>query len=288
MEIREFAEQIFFGHSVADKLIAPEGGIRALTDREPGQEVAWQEPGRAPDIAIAWDVKHRRLPRPGALQEERHRIRCLHAFANHELMALEMMAWALLAFPDAPPAFRLGLVKVVEDEQRHFRLYKERIEEMGVCFGDIPLNAHFWRVAGTITSPLRWVCAMHLTFEQANLDHAPFYGKCFGEAGDEASAALMQHIFEDEIMHVRFGGHWLRKYKRDDQTAFEAFQENLAINNPMHRAKGTHFNTEARRLAGLDDAFIEGVRLHKRDPSWRPEPDTRESSKPGSSSPSSS
>lgn len=42
MEIREFAEQIFFGHSVADKLIAPEGGIRALTDREPGQEVAWQ------------------------------------------------------------------------------------------------------------------------------------------------------------------------------------------------------------------------------------------------------
>lgn len=259
MEIQEFAARIFEGDRLEDKLFAPEGGIRALTDEYPGKPVSWHEPGRSGQLLVAKDVRHKRLPRPGSFHDPVMRVRCLHTFANHELMALEMMAWALLAFPDAPRAFRIGLLKIVEDEQEHFRMYSDHIASMGTRFGELPINDHFWRIAPEIDSPAAWVCAMHLTFEQSNLDHAPFYRDGFEAVGAEESANLMQKIVEDEIMHVRFGGHWLRKYKLPEQSLFDAFLQHLGINNPPHRARGTHFNAAARREAGLDEEFIQAI-----------------------------
>lgn len=188
------------------------------------------------------------------------RIRCLHTFANHELMALEMMAWALLAFPNAPRAFRLGLAKILQDEQRHFQLYCDLMSKKGTTFGDLPVNDHFWRLAGTISDPLDWVCTMHLTFEQANLDHAPFFGKIFEEVGDKDSAALMDIIFRDEVGHVGFGSRWLKKLKPEDVTLFQAYEAHCAPGNPPERAKGPGFQVEARKQAGLDEEFINQLR----------------------------
>lgn len=259
MEIREFAERIFQGDTLEDKLFVPDGGFRALTDHEPGGPVTWRTPGRSGNFQVSNDVRHKRLPRPGALHDANMRIRCLHTFANHELMALEMMAWALLAFPDAPRSFRRGLLKILVDEQRHFQLYSERIERLGASFGDLPLNDHFWRVAHTLNSPLKWVCGMHLSFEQANLDHAPYFAELFQKVGDEDSAALMDIIFHDEIMHVRFGGHWLEQYKDEGRSSFDVFNESLGLAHPAHRARGLHFNAEARRAAGLSEEYIEAI-----------------------------
>jgi uncharacterized ferritin-like protein (DUF455 family) len=188
------------------------------------------------------------------------RARCLHAFANHELMALEMMAWALLAFPRADSSFRKGLANILQDEQDHFRLYCRRLEGMGVKFGDLPVNDHFLRAGHAITNPLDWVCTMHLTFEQANLDHAPFFGRLFREAGDVASADLMQTIFDDEIRHVRFGSRWLKHYQPEGSTMFDTFTEHCSGPYPPGRAIGNGFEEEARRKAGLPDDFIRSLR----------------------------
>jgi uncharacterized ferritin-like protein (DUF455 family) len=117
-----------------------------------------------------------------------------------------------------------------------------------------------WRAGPTIANPLDWVCAMHLTFEQSNLDHAPYYGRLFRQAEDEASADLMKVIFEDEIQHVRFGSRWLKQYKQPEESAFEAFVRHCGTINPPDRAKGVEFQEQARRDAGLDDDFINSLR----------------------------
>ena len=54
--------------------------------------------------------------------------RLLHFFANHELLATELMALVLLKFPDAPAAFRKGVLETLKDEQEHTRLYIERMK----------------------------------------------------------------------------------------------------------------------------------------------------------------
>ncbi len=193
------------------------------------------------------------------------RVRCLHTFANHELMAVELMAWALLAFPEADRRFRMGLANILLEEQGHFALYAQRIEELGARFGDLPLNDHFWRAAGEITNPLEWVCTMHLTFEQANLDHAPYFGKLFSEVEDYDSADLMERIFEDEQRHVHFGSRWLKHYQPEEKSLFEAFVDNCTPSHRPSRARGPEFQIEARQRSGLDEDFIRSLQAWEAD-----------------------
>ena len=101
---------------------------------------------------------------------------------------------------------------------------------------------------------------MHLTFEQANLDHAPHFGRLFREAGDQASADLMQRIFEDEIRHVRFGSRWLKEMQPGDESLFETYRNHCTPGTPPARAKGPEFQEEARYAAGLDLDFVTSLK----------------------------
>jgi uncharacterized ferritin-like protein (DUF455 family) len=260
MELREWAMRVFCADRLEDKLFVPEGGLKGLTDYQPGPPVPWVRPPRPSHLQIADKSRRKKFPHPSSLERPEMRARCLHVFANHELMALEMMAWALLAFPQAEPSFRKGLANILLDEQRHFRLYCERLSAMGVQFGDLPVNDHFWRAAGYISSPLDWVCTMHLTFEQCNLDHAPYFGRLFSEVEDTASAELMGIIFQDEIRHVRFGTRWLKHYQPPEMDLFEAYETHCTRGNPPARAMGPEFQEKARLEAGLDRDFISKLR----------------------------
>ena len=51
---------------------------------------------------------------------------CVILTANHELLALEVMAFTLCAFPSAPRDFRIVLARIMADEQRHTRMHIER------------------------------------------------------------------------------------------------------------------------------------------------------------------
>ncbi len=259
MELSTFAERILFADTLEGKFYRPPQGLDGLTDRAPGTPRKWSEPGRPDELEIAARDARLKFPHPDNFGDPAMAVRALHTFANHELMAIEMMAWALLAYPDAPSAFRAGLVRLIADEQRHLQLYTNRIQELGARFGDLPVNDHFLRCAPALTSPLKWVCAMNLTFEQANLDHAPYFGDHFRRHGDLTSAEILDIIYEDEIHHVGFGARWLSRYRSDDETSFEAYVSNLTFHNDAIRARGESFDIRARRRAGLDDAFICGM-----------------------------
>ena len=259
MELSTLATRILFADTLEGKLFLPPGGLSALTDRLSGEARAWSAPSRPQSLAIAARNERVKFPHPDNFGDPQMAIRALHTFANHELMAVELMAWALLAYPDAPAPFRAGLARLIVDEQRHLSLYVDRIAELGATFGDLPVNDHFWRCAPELSTPLKWVCAMNLTFEQGNLDHAPFFEECFQKGGDEESARIMNIIYEDEIHHVSFGARWLEYFRPEHQSSFEAYVQNLTFHNEPTRGRGEHFDANARRRAGLDQDFIKAM-----------------------------
>jgi uncharacterized ferritin-like protein (DUF455 family) len=187
------------------------------------------------------------------------RPRILHALANHELQAAELFAWALLAFPQAPSDFRRGLLRILDDEQRHTRMYIARVEDAGASFGDFPVHGYFWSKIESITTPLRFLCAMSLTFENANLDHTEEYAEAARRAGDLKTATVIERVHADEIDHVRFGWTWLQVFKGKDEPAWDTFRANLTWPLRPSRARGRVFDREGREAAGLDPDFIRRI-----------------------------
>lgn len=252
METREYALAILQAETLDGKLAPPPVD---LTDDAPGEAVRWPQPARPPRLAFT--AARSKMPGPGALVDPRRRASALHRFANHELQALEIMAWALLAFPDAPAAFRRGLVRILHEEQQHMALYIARMEALGLRFGDEPVNDYFWRKIEGIHTVLDYVAAMALTFEAANLDFALDFAESFRRVGDTASAEVVARVHEDEIGHVRFGIIWLRKLKPEGDSDWDTFTAHL--HHPLHpaRARGRRLDREARLKAGFDEGFLD-------------------------------
>jgi len=205
-----------------------------------------------------------KLPKLHQLQGSAARMTCLQRFAHHELMAVELFAWAILAYPDTPPALIRGFLQVLGEEQLHCRLYVTRIRELGSEFGAEGLSDYFWRHIPTTKHDsggiLRFLAAMGLTLEQANLDFTKMYEEAFSAAKDEKSAKILARIHKDEIGHVQLAYHWLRKLSAPGDDTIRAY--NVAVPFPLSaaRAKARQFDEQSRRDAGLDSAFIEYIR----------------------------
>lgn len=255
MEVSAFAEQVLVGRTLADKLLVP----AALTDVAPRWSgVLPTAPGRVPELAIGRG-KGPRTPLQ-VPDDARERGALLHAFANHELLAIELLARALLAYPDAPSAFRRGLVQTLQEEQRHLALYLDRMRALGVRLGEWPLSGFFWRAMAGLQTPKDFVAHLSLTFEQANLDFALHYQRAFAELGDHETAAVLQTVLDDEIGHVALGLRWFERWRDPDLSLFEAHRDALRPPLQVVRAKAATFDVSARRQAGLPEAYIESLR----------------------------
>jgi uncharacterized ferritin-like protein (DUF455 family) len=256
MELRDWAIRILSADSLEEKLLSPQ----ELTDFNPGSPLLWKTPCRPPGMDFKRHSRKERLPSLRDHHDADKRAICLHRFAGHELLAVEIMAYALLAFPDAPAHFRKGVAHTLKEEQGHVRLYIARMKEMGLQFGDLPLYRHFWAHVPFLTSPLKYISVMSLTFEMANLDFAPLYGNSFAQHGDLLSANLMHQILKDEIAHVSFGYRWLRQFKHADASPWETWKNNLPPLMTPGRAKGLIFLEEHRQSAGIDAEWIEALK----------------------------
>ena len=253
MEIREWAHRILSADTLDEKLLDP----LTLTDHHPGTPYVFQEPIRPSGMAFKRHTRKEKLPPFCEHQDPDKRAVCLHRFAGHELLAVEIMAQALLAFPEAPKNFRKGVAHTLREEQGHVRLYIAHLKRLGVRFGDLPLYRHFWTHVPHLTSPIRYISAMSLTFEMANLDFTPLYRQSFQQAGDEESAQLMQQILEDEIGHVSFGWNWLKRLKSPEISEWQAWTSSLPTRISPTRAIGLVLHEQHRRQAGISEEWIE-------------------------------
>jgi uncharacterized ferritin-like protein (DUF455 family) len=249
---RDYARGIVEATTLAGKLVPPPDGL-ILEDDQPALRLA--APGRPANLPIVHG-RDAKVPPIAGMGDRAQRARIVHALANHELQAIELFAWAVLAYPRAPIAFRRGLIAILADEQRHFALYATRLAALATTFGDHGVTGHFWNKLDALPDPLAFACVMGLTFENANLDFAGEYARAARACGDVETAEVLERVHEDEIAHVHFGWLWMTKLAGAGDP-WVHYTTHVQPPLGPHRARGATFDRAARERAGLDDAFIE-------------------------------
>ncbi len=256
MNINKWAESILSGHDLRDKILnAP----NLRNDKRGPSQKEFRTPARSKEIQF--NEKRHPFPNESQLESDHGHAVALHHFANHELLAIEIMALMLLRFQNAPTSFRGGLVKTIHEEQRHLSMYVKRMKDFGYEFGDFPLNGFFWNAAQEIQSIDQYNALMGLTFEQANLDFAIHYRNLFTRMKDTKTASIMDQVLKDEIGHVQFALHWFQK---DCNDLWAKYLKNLIPPMSPTRAKGKHFHIDLRKKIGFPSKYIEELQLYSK------------------------
>ncbi len=249
--LRDWAETLLFGDQLAHKLLPPPD----IVDGAPWPAARiprW--PARPASLALgrakAPSLRSTDVQRPGVA------CRALHTFVHHELQALELMAVALLRFHEAPAGFRRSLAVTMADEQRHLVAYRDRLESLGGHLGEHPASSFFWEVLHQVQSPAAFCAGMGLGFEQANLDFSAEWRDAFAAAGDAVTARVLSEVHADEVRHVASGRVWFGRLAAPGRSLFERWRVHLPPPMTPERARGHRFDREARRQAGLSQAFI--------------------------------
>ncbi|MDR5738035.1 ferritin-like domain-containing protein [Caballeronia sp. LZ016] len=212
-------------------------------------------PGRPARPAL---VEPSSLKRRG-MQSEAGRAVLLHALAHIEFNAINLALDAVWRFPSMPADFYLDWLKVAAEEAHHFSLLSARLAEFGHAYGDFPAHDGLWEMAQrTRADVLARMALVPRTLEARGLDASPPIRKRLAQAGDHASAAILDVILRDEIGHVLIGNRWFRTLcdaaSLDPHTAYER----LAAQYHAPKLRGP-FNFEARRDAGFDEAELRAL-----------------------------
>jgi uncharacterized ferritin-like protein (DUF455 family) len=260
-----FAERLLYSNSLIEKMAPPDldGELPGIQSKQ--AFVTPASPGRPPELAFLDRPKRRSnhlFPSTKSLDNPRSRGHVLHFFANHELLAIELMSLAILKFRDAPPGFIQGIYETILEEQQHMHLYLGRMKELGVEFGEIPLNGFFWNTLRNMSSPIEYAAGMSLTFEQANIDFCLYYEQEFQRLGDSTTASILQTIRQDEIGHVKHGAIWMNRWKTQGRSLWEEYLDHLQFPMTPMRAKGPIFDRLGRLSAGLDTDYIDKLAVY--------------------------
>ncbi|MGZ3424955.1 MAG: ferritin-like domain-containing protein [Polyangiales bacterium] len=235
--------------SLAHKLAPPELPT-TWEDAPPVRRL--QAPGRPSELRVV-----DRAEKVRGLRSPLGRARAMHTFFHHELQAAELMAWAVLAFPDAPRELRQGLLRVALDEVRHMNMYVRAIERLGHRIGDQPVRDWFWARVPSCPDPVSFMAVMGLGFESANLEHAATFAARFREAGDEESARVQEVVGLEEIAHVRFAARWFTHFTGG--LDFSVWERSLPAPLSPMLMRGSPLRREPRKRAGQPDAFLDAL-----------------------------
>lgn len=259
MKLSGFAKQILSQGFLEDKLLPPESISEFDFQFTPKRFLI---PVRHGNLSIS--EEQIKFPKKGSLRNPKERGKALHFFANHELLAIEMMAQALLLFPEMGEKSQRLLLKTLGEEQTHLKLYLSRMKELGVEFGDFPLNDFFWSYMEKVETLPQFFSVISLTFEQANLDFCLHYKKIFKEVGDTESANVLDIIYQDEIKHVARGRIEVEDRKEDkDEKLWSYYEAVLPPPLTPARAKGIGFDKIGRKKAGLSDSYVENLESYR-------------------------
>ena len=155
----------------------------------------------------------------------------MHNIAHIELNAIDL-AWDTVArfssmrlserfrendgessdsFKGLPDRFFLDFAKVADDESRHLGWCLQRLQEMGVAYGDIPAHNVLWEGAQSTSNSLPARLAVVPCMQEARgLDAGPRLVSKLRGRGDNRSADIIERISAEELAHVAVGVAWFR------------------------------------------------------------------------------
>jgi len=254
----DYGQTILFGETLEDKL------VDFNFDWTDWKDVHLpQLPGRKGRLVFS--ENQAKFPKTSRLNEADKKAMALHSFANHELLAIEMMAAAILIYPhksDEDIRFKKGLLSTLRDEQKHLGLYIKRINELGYEFGDFSMSDFFWRQMEKLKTPAQYTALMSLTFEAANLDFAQYYSKIFKSFEDFETSKILDIVLEDEISHVAFGSHWMKRWRKD-QKLWDYYLASLPYPLTPARSKGIDFDPSIHAKAMSCDDFMQSLMTYE-------------------------
>jgi uncharacterized ferritin-like protein (DUF455 family) len=222
-------------------------------------------PGRPSEFRTA--RRGERTPKLEALREPHYRARALHAFFHHELQAAELMCWAILAFADAEPEFKKGLLGICLDEIRHMNLYREHIEALGCKIGDFGVRDWFWKRVPACQTKLAFVSVMGMGFEAANLEYASDFAARFRSVGDARGAQIQERIAKEEIAHVSFALRWFTRWTGGCE--FDIWAAELPPPLSPWVMHGAPIAEAARQRAGMSAQFVAALAAYVPEPKGR-------------------
>lgn len=180
----------------------------------------------------------------------------LHALAHIEFNAINLALDAVWRFAGQPADFYADWLRVAAEEAHHFSLLADRLAGFGHAYGDFPAHNGLWDMCErTAADVLARMALVPRTLEARGLDASPPIRARLAQAGDHASAEILDVILRDEIGHVAIGNRWFRylcvRAGRDPVPAYRQLAEQYRA----PRLRGP-FNFEARLSAGFDAAEL--------------------------------
>lgn len=179
------------------------------------------------------------------------RARLLHAIVHIEFTAINLALDHAARFRGLPRDYYADWIGVAAEEAHHFTILRERLNALGHDYGDFPAHAGLWEMAEkTADDPLVRMALVPRLLEARGLDATPPIQKKLEQAGDAASARVLDVILHDEIGHVGLGDRWFRTLC--GQRGLDA---EIAYRDLLHRFKApwpsTPMNVAARLQAGF-------------------------------------
>jgi uncharacterized ferritin-like protein (DUF455 family) len=241
-----------------EKIAATENvtaGFRAgellFDDASPVEPIG--NPGRPQRPAL---VSPKQLPQRG-LGTSEGRAALVHAVAHIEFNAVNLAWDAVYRFRGMPAEYYADWISVADDEARHFRLLRARLNDLGHDYGDFDAHDGLWEMAvKTSNSCLERMAMVPRVLEARGLDVTPGMIARFRHAQDDATADILEIILHEEVAHVAAGSRWFAWCcKREGRDPERTFDELITL-----YARGAvrgPFNTSARIAAGFTLAELE-------------------------------
>jgi len=189
------------------------------------------------------------------------RVALLHALAHIEFNAINLALDAAYRFRNMPAAYYTDWLQVAADEGRHYCLLADRLDSLASHYGALDAHDGLWQMAlKTDHDVLVRMALVPRVLEARGLDVAPPMIKRLNNAGDTASAEILEQIYLDEIEHVRIGNRWYHYVcQQRSVSPTEVFSDLL-----KRHSKGVlrgPYNAVARVQAGFTEEELDALSI---------------------------
>lgn len=189
------------------------------------------------------------------LRDPRGRRSLLHSVAHIEISAVELALLAAADFPGEEAAYYRDMLQIAGEEVVHARLLLARLRELGGELGEEPLHLGLWETAIRFESLPDRLAVVPRVLEAKGLDVSAKLRRQLRSAGDEASAAVLDRVYHDEIGHVAIGTRWHRAACA--RRGLDAEQHFLALALPLRPVRrGPALDRAGRLAAGFTEAEL--------------------------------